>query len=343
MPDPSLLYHAAAIDLSIHPFEGEDKTMDYVFRLVYSMVGAWILAAFNDRSMESDLEVSKTHVTRTAMDLINSYRKIDAGLGVYFDCEKDLDFVKRIEDAYVLLGFVGSGDYTYTPEPFRKKVTLSGKLSLNIDTYQKPMKMVGIAPIAPSQDIDSPLEDLFLCQKAAKETFEALEKSLDFQKFASFTKGKVEFYDPTSHNYKPYGPHALQVFGKLLLRLDGGGQYAILKPSSDLPSIGYLPNIYSRWENDEVNFGREGWRVILGYCASMGKPLKATVKPYAKGKGASTLVMKYISLPKTEEAILMCLGWPGRFATDKDYWIIPDETMPCVRKLLEHLSIEVEE
>ena len=344
MPDPSTLYRTAAVDLSIKQYEGEDA-MDYSFRLVYSMVCAWTLSTFNDRPTgfeSSDDRVSKAHVTGTVMDLLASYRRIDTSLGVYFNDKKDLEFVNWIEDALVSLGFVRSGRFSYTSEPFRKRVAINDKFSIRIDTFQKPMKMIGIAPVAPHLETDSQFEDLFLCKKNAKDVFEVLEKTLDFQRFTSGAKGRIEYYDPDEHGFKPYDLRVLETLGKLFLRFDDGAQYAILKFSSGIPYIGYLPSIYSKWSNEEENFGREGWRILSGYCASIGKPLKVMIRPYGSGKDASTLVKKYIWLPKTEEAIMMCLGWPWRFALDNDYWTIPNETLPCVRKLLEHLSIGVE-
>lgn len=344
MPDPNTLYRTAAVDLSIKQFDGED-TMDYLFRLVYSMVSAWVLSAFNDRPTgfeSSDDRVSKAHVTGTAMDLLASYRRIDSSLGIYFNDKKDLEFVNWIEDAFVSIGFVKSGRFSYTSEPYRKRIAMNDRLSMRIDTFQKPMKMIGIAPFVPRLDTDSPFEDLFLCKKSAKDVFEALEKTLDFQRFISGAKGKIEYYDPDGNGFKPYDSHIPETLDTLFLRFDDGAQYAILKSSPSGPYIGYLPSIYSKWSNEEENFGREGWRILSGYRASIGKPLKVTIRPYGSGKDASTLVKKYIWLPKTEEAILMCLGWPWRFALDNDYWTIPNETLPCVRKLLKHLSIEVE-
>lgn len=344
MPNPSTLYRTAAIDLSIKQFDGED-TMDYPFRLVYSMVSAWVLSAFNDRPTgfeSSDDRVSKAHVTGTVMDLLASYRRIDSSLGIYFNNKKDLEFVNWIEDAFVSIGFVRSGRFSYTSEPFRKRIAMNDRLSMRIDTFQKPMRMIGIVPVVPRLDTDSPFEDLLLCKKSAKDVFDALEKTLDFQRFTSGTKGKTEYYDPDGHGFKSYDQRVLDALEKLFLRFDDGAQYAILKSSPSGPFIGYLPSIYSKWSNEEENFGREGWRILSGYCASIGKPLKVSIRPYGSGKDASTLVKKYIWLPKNEEAILMCLGWPWRFALDNDYWTIPNETLPCVRQLLEHLSIEVE-
>lgn len=341
MSNCEMLYRTAALDLGLPQYEGEDK-MDYSFRLAYSMVATWILSSFNDRPTgfeSADGKVSKSHVTGTAMDVLSSLKKIDSSLSVYFRDADDLEFVNATEKAYLLLGFVKSGRFSFVPDAFRKRISVSDKYSLVIDSYRKPMKMIALSQLLPRTEEDSTFEDIFLYKKSAKKAFEALERTLDYQKFTSQTKGKIEYYDPIGRGFKSHDPRQLSNLPLVFLRFDNGAQYGIEKRVDSETYIGYLPEIYSKW-NDDENFGREGWRALLGYCSFIGKPLKAVLKPYKKG--STFLKMQYISMPKSEEAIMLALAWPGRYALDREQWIVDDMMLPSVKALLKHLSIEWE-
>lgn len=341
MPNCETLYKTAALDLGINPYPGEDK-MEYSFRLAYSMVSTWILSSFNDRPTgfeTADGRVSKSHVTGNALDVLSSLKKVDPNLGIYFADGSELEFVNAVEEAYQLLGFIQSGRFSYSPETYRKRIALSEKLSLVVDAYRKPMKMVGIAPLSAKAAGDSPFEEIFLQKKTAKDAFESLEKQLDYKRFTSQTKGKIEYYDPEGRGFKPYDPRWASTYPMSLLRFDNGAQYAVEKRIQGISYVGYLPSIYSKWSDDE-HFGREGWRIVLGYCASLGKPLKAILKPYETG--SHFLKMKLIWMPKCEEAVMLALAWPGRTPLDREQWIIDDAMLPSVKALLEHLSIGLE-
>ena len=85
------MYKTIAEDLKIENF-GNEPINVFHNRIIYSAIGRWIMMLFADRDFEDeDLnQVSKSHVTISALDVLASYKKVDNELLSYFVDDKKL-------------------------------------------------------------------------------------------------------------------------------------------------------------------------------------------------------------------------------------------------------------
>ena len=107
------MYKIIAEDLKIENF-GNEPIIDFHNRIIYSAIGRWIMQLFADRDFEDeDLDqVSKSHVTISALNVLASYKKVDTELLSYFVDDKKL--INDIENIYVVLGYINACNYAFT-------------------------------------------------------------------------------------------------------------------------------------------------------------------------------------------------------------------------------------
>jgi len=104
--DLEKLYATIANDLKIENF-GNEPIINFHNRIIYSAIGKWVMQLFADRDFEEvDInQVSKSHVTISALDVLSSYKKIDDTLAYFFTDDKK--FINDIEDIYVNINSIG--------------------------------------------------------------------------------------------------------------------------------------------------------------------------------------------------------------------------------------------
>ena len=138
------MYKTIAEDLKIENF-GNEPINDFHNRIIYSAIGRWIMQLFADRDFEDeDLnQVSKSHVTISALDILASYKKVDTELLSYFIDDKKL--INDIEDIYVALGYINSGNYAFKYPIYKNRVSFCKKtLVIDLDSNAKKMRGLGL-------------------------------------------------------------------------------------------------------------------------------------------------------------------------------------------------------
>lgn len=330
------LYNTLSDDLSIKRFKDES---DYLFRcrLVYSALAKWILALFSDRDFESEdnEQISKSHVTISAMSILKSYKKVDSKLAEFFINDKD--FVNLIEDTYVRIGYVKSGIYSFKRQEKNARIRVSNKC-LVIDSEVRKIKVRGLGLWGKLTNFDTSLDDyLLINEKAENYAFKTIEQ-LKYSIFDS-ELGKIEIYNIEKNRWDPYSSKLASIYSYSIVKIDNGLDYKIIKKVKDNLYGASLPTVYTKKSND-FYFGHEVWRIILGICSLNGFKAKCYLK---KKEDSIQLKLNGFVLPYLEDAILRCMCWPMKNSLNVSEFITDITMKDSVVELLSKFSIDIVE
>ncbi len=330
------LYSTISTDLSIEKFNGEDD-ISFKCRLVYSALGKWIMSLFLDRDYEDDWinQVFKSHVTNSAINILESYKKIDKDLCDYFKDDDERKIVNLIENVYVRVGYIISGEYSYKYQSKEACLGLTNNyLIINLETNVK--KMIGLGlwnTIASSSFIN--LNDYMVINVDAKTYAKNLISQLTYNIFDS-NFGKIEIYNIVKNKWDYYNEKETSNYDYYVIKVDDGMDYQILKKIDGKLYCASLPIIYNKTYND-FNFNHEIWRVILGICALNNSPVKCNISKYYD----SALLIKFggYILPSIEESLLRCMTWPMNNCLNINEFITDYSMKQSLIELLNRLSI----
>ena len=328
------LYKTISNDLNITRFNNESEE-SFRCRLVYSGIGKWILTLFSDRDFEeSEFEqVSKTHVTITAMNVIDSYEKIDPSLSNYFTDHKKL--INLIENIYLKMGYVNSGFYSFKKQNRMARVAI-GKKCLVIDDDGKKRKMRGLGFWGDNSNTNVSLSDYLLSNESAHDYTKKLISQLKFIKFDAIY-GKNEIYNIERNRWEFYSEKLLDKYAYLIVKIDNGLDYKILKKMGNDIYGASIPVLYTNQSND-FNFFHEVWRFILGICSIDGLKAKCYFKKY---NDYIKIRFGGFILPSQEEAILKCMCWPLNDCLNSSEFITDISMESAIINLLNRLSIDI--
>ncbi len=328
------LYKTVSSDLKITRFNNESEE-SFRCRLVYSALGKWILTLFSDRDFEeSELEqVSKTHVTITAINVIDSYKKLDPLLLNYFYDDKKL--INLIENIYLKTGYVNSGYYSFKKQNKMARVAI-GKKCLVIDDVAKNRKMRGLGFWGNSSNTNVSLDDFLLVDENAHDYANKLISQLKFIKFDAIY-GKNEIYNIERNRWEFYSNKLLDKYAYLIVKIDDGLDYKILKKVGNDIYGASIPTLYTNQSND-FNFFHEVWRFILGICSLDGQKAKCYFKKY---NDYIKIRFGGFILPLQEEAILKCMCWPLNDCLNSSEFITDISMESAIIDLLNRLSIDI--
>ena len=336
--DLEKLYATIANDLKIENF-GNEPIINFHNRIIYSAIGKWVMQLFADRDFEEvDInQVSKSHVTISALDVLSSYKKIDDTLAYFFTDDKK--FINDIEDIYITLGYINSGNYAFKYPIYRNRVAFSKKtLVIDLDTSAKKMRGLGLWGKYDESN-DMPVEEFLLNTTDAKASFKNLASKLSFSEFNP-NLGKIEVYNIEKNRWDYFSEKSTSNYEYYVLKVDDGLDYQIMRRVEDSYYSSPVPTIYTKKSNDDI-FVHEIWRIILGICSYNNNPAKCTISKYGD-YGIKLSFGGYI-LPFFEYSLLKCMAWPLDDANGINNFVTSASMKESIIKVLKHLSIDVVE
>lgn len=335
-----LLFDTIATDLKIKKLDVETE-LEYRCRLVYSAIGYWCLNIVRDKYEKQEQQVSKSHVTITLMDTLNSYLHIDSELKEYFNNIKT--FVKVVEDTYYNVGYIDAGKYSFKNMGHKQRIILSEQHSLLIRNYIRKPVMIGLGLIKPIKPNDITLDEFFSIQLNSQKYFVNLLKNLKFDSFND-EFGKIEIYNIEKNRWEYFNERQGLRYEYSILKIDDGLEYGLLKKAANQFLYSKLPIIYSKQCVDNY-FLREVWRIILGVCSYNKIPAKA----YVTKKGNEALIYKMYgyAIPENEMSIIRCISWPLGHACYSDNskidgFLVLNEYEQLMNKILNRFDISIQ-
>ena len=332
------MYKTIAEDLKIENF-GNEPINDFHNRVIYSAIGRWIMQLFADRDFEDeDLnQVSKSHVTISALDVLASYKKVDTELLSYFADDKKL--INDIEDIYVALGYINSGNYAFKYPIYKNRVSFCKKtLVIDLDSNAKKMRGLGLWGKY-DESIDMPIDRFLLNNSDSLTVFKNLSTKLSYSDFNS-NLGKIEVYNVDKNRWDYFSEKTTSTYEYYILKIDDGLDYQLLRRIDGNYYSASIPVIYTKKSNDNI-FVHEVWRLILGLCSYNSKPASCTISSYGD-KGIKFSFGGFI-LPFFEYAIIKCMAWPLDNANGINNFVTSISMKDSIIKLLSHLSINIVE
>ncbi len=336
MIDINELYENIAKDLSILKYENE-TTQEYRYRLVYSGLSKWILTLFSDRDFENTEidQISKSHVTISAMNILKSYFKIDENLKCYF--LNDKEFINSIEDLYIRVGYVKSGIHSFKPQGHVTNVYIADQyLVINAET--KIRKMIGAGLWTSHANNAIELNNYLLIDNNSEDYARKIISQLHFSKFDP-NLGKNEIYNVEKHRWEYYSDKLALKYDLSIIKVDDGFDYKVLKKVDDDLYSASLPTIYSKRSTDYI-FYHEVWRIILGICSinkNKAKCIMKTEKDCIKYKFYGFI------LPALETSLLKCMSWPLGNSQNISAFVTDLNMKQAINKVLDRFSIEIME
>lgn len=330
------LYSTIAEDLNITNF-GNESTVDFHNRIIYSAIGKWVMQLFADRDFEDNEldEVSKSHVTISALEILNSYKKIDGLLSTYFIDDKR--FINDIENIYVALGYINSEKYVFKYPICKNRVVFSKKtLVIDLDANAKKMRGLGVWGKY-DETSDMPLEEFLLNTSDAYTSFRNLASKLSYKDFNS-SLGKIELYNTNKKRWEYFNEKAILNYEYYILKIDDGLDYQILKRYDSKYFVASVPTLYTKKSNDDI-FLHEIWRIILGLCSYNNTPAKCFISKY-HNYGIKISFNGYI-LPYFEYSLLKCMAWPLGNSNGINDFVSSSLMKKSLVKILNHLSIDI--
>ncbi|CCV65552.1 hypothetical protein BN85305310 [Paracholeplasma brassicae] len=328
------LYKTISDDLRISKYEKEDD-LSYKNRLVYSAIGRWVMSLFSDRDFEEDdtSKVSKSHVTITAMDVLLSYKKVDAGLEQYFTDDRAL--INMIEETYQRVGYVNSGAYSFKKQSKTARVAISNKcLFIDIDSN---VRIRGLGLWGKCSESDTSLSDYLLVNEEAHIYTERLITLLQYNAFED-NVGKIEIYNTNKNKWEYYSSRIAYKAMYSIVRVDDGLDYKIIKHSNDIIYAASLPTLYTK-QSTEFTFKHEVWRIILGICSINSRKARCNIR--IVNNEAVIIKFNGFILPALEESILKCMAWPLNNCLNIFEYITDISMLKSIIVLLSRLSIEI--
>lgn len=340
------LFASISGDLGIKPFSSETESR-FRCRLIYSAVSDWILRSVRDRDMEETEgqkdydQVSKSHVTGVAMSILSSFKKIYNSVEDFFPESNEKDLVNDLEDIYLRLGYFDSGDYTFLPSSFIKRVLIADSTSLLIDDRAQFLKMVGVGRLDKSKSEDLLLDKYFVGEASAEESFIELSKRMNYSPFSSDGKGLVEFYNSEKKRWDLFDVERASRFPFSVLRFDHM-TYALLKWFEGKPFSASLPEIYNATAKD-ANYSREIWRVIFGLSVNIGNPPVCHVSSFCGNGVLFDISSSGCVLPLNELAVIRCLSWPANNCLDQFSFVTYSDFVDSILFILKRLSFIIDD
>lgn len=333
--DINRLFETMSKDMKIPQFERE-KISDFHQRLLYSGLGKWIMQLFADRDFEDEEndQVSKAHVTISALDIIESFKKISPEAAEFFKEENKT--INEIEDIYLNLGYINSGTYTFKYPAKCHKINM-GQRSLIIDLDADAAIYYGLGLYGELKENKIKLDDAYVIKDSAVDYFKKMVKSLKYENFDS-SKGKIEIYNIEHNRWDFFNDKYLKEHEYSILKIDDGLDYKIVKLFGDDIFSASLPVIYTL-SGADANFKWEVWRVILGLCAYNEKPASAIIENYCVN-GIKITLGGYL-FPFNEFSLFKCMVWPLNDSLNINEFVTAKSMEEAVVSLLRHLSIEV--
>lgn len=345
------LFNTISNDLLISRFCDESE-ISFRNRLTYSAISKWILTLFSDRDFEesddnkiSELfsdrtfeqrdkeKISKSHVTISALNVLNSYKKIDTGLNNYFINDKD--FINFIENTYLRLGYVKNGMFSFKSQDKVGRIRVADK-SLVIDANSKNNKVRGLGLWGEHTDLDISLDDYLLININAEEYTLKMISQLKYDQFDS-EHGKCEIYDIEKHMWAQYSEELAKKFKYSVVKIDGGLDYKIIKTVDGIIYAGTLPDIYTKKSND-LFFNHDVWRLILGICSLCENRAKCYL---FKNKDYIKIKFHGFILPSLEDAILRCICWPLKDCLNVSVFVTDISMKNALIELLSKFCVDI--
>ncbi len=330
------MYKTIAEDLKIENL-GNENINDFHNRIIYSAIGRWVMQLFADRDFEGeDLnQVSKSHVTLSALGVLESYKKVDTDLLSYFVDDKKL--INDIEDIYVALGYINSDNYVFKYPIYKNRVSFCKK-TLVIDLDSKAEKMRGLGLWEnDDESIDMQIDEFLLNNTDSLIVFKNLSTELSYSDF-NYNLGKIEVYNVDKNKWDYFSEKATSNYEYYILKIDGGLDYQVLRKIDKNYYSASVPTIYTKKSRDNI-FVHEIWRLILGLCSYNGKPASCTINNY--GEYGIEFSFGGFILPFFEYALIKCMAWPLDNANGINNFVTNISMKDSIIKILTHLSINI--
>lgn len=326
------LYATISSDLMINQFDNETDTQ-FICRLVYSAVGRWIMNLFNSKILLDDKKISKIYITNYAINILESFKKIDSDIDDYFLNEKS--FINMIENVYCSVGYINDELYYYIVPERSANIKISNKcLVIDIDTKERKMRGLGIWKKLTSLDFS--LEKFLFFYENAEEYAKKFVRELKYSKFNE-EYGNIELYNIEKNKWDSFSEKNTLKYEYYILKIDNGMDYQMLKRVNDVLYYANVPKVY--FDKNEKNFKYEIWRIILGICSLNGKQCKCKVSK--KSNNAINIKLCGYALPSLEESLLKCMAWPVGNCLEMYYYITELSMKDAICELLNKLSIVI--
>ncbi len=344
------VYRTISNELQILKFKGESD-INFHSRLVYSALGSWILKLSKDRdSDENDThQVSKTHVTYSALEILNAFLQMDSSLSNFYfaasknDCDEHwkISLIKNIESNYIQAGYFDSGNYSFHETQYAQRYSFKNGYDLCIDNSSSVEKMISLGTYNKHDKITKFISEFFPSKASALDVFNLLSKSLIFQPFQREKYNNVKIYDISQYEWVPFQEEIALRYAYSFLRIDLEHR-ALLKNMNGNIQYSYLPDVYQpKVEYDRI-YKDEDWKLLFGMAAYIGKPFSVNIIHQNHDAVLFNFGKKVdFTIPVKEKTLLHLMAWPVANCFSNSSFITYEEMTTAIKQILSRLSMQI--
>jgi hypothetical protein len=341
-----LLYQIAK-DLKIEKFRGEEQD-EYTNRLVYSAIGCWLIHSLQDKDFMDNYNkkgISKSYLTRKISKVVSEYVDIFPSFRTFLDGLSETDFVVSLRENFERAGYIvhaGFDEYILTSP--QKVAKLSNNCFLLRNDFENTnFKTIGLASFAKDSNNSEVcnLDELFYLIKM--DALNWTKKYIESLRWSNAEKlsDETQFFNAKSiKNFSECWESIFPEDNEITLYKTNDWDYGFVK-NTNAGKVGIkIPEwlIGQGTNESEKLFDNDVRRFMYGLKAMNNNRVKVlTFK-----KTECVEIKLFNALPTREGTVLQFLGWKKRSYLNDYNYIIPNEMVDTMRKLLEHLSIIME-
>lgn len=335
-------------DLKISKFNDEEQN-DYLNRLIYSAIAVWMIQSTGDKSFKENYNrtgVSKSYLTRKVSTIVSEYISIFPSFRNFLDGLTEVEFVAQLREIYEKAGYivpVGFDEFVISSSAKTARVNNNWLLIRN-SLKSEEIKTIGLGTFFEnhSENEFCSIEELFYMPKldAHKWTIEYIKnlKWID----ASRLGEETQFFDAKKvKSFSECWAEQFPNYCEVTLYKTNNWDYGFAKKiNANIVGMKIPEWLIGQGNNEsEKLFDNDVRRFMYGLKSINNNKAKSIAH-----KKADYFELKLFNgLPTRELTVLQFLGWRKKGFLDEYNYIIPYELFDSVKKLLEKLSIVIEE
>lgn len=324
------LWVAMGQDMRISPYDGETDA-EYLCRLCFSGLGLWCL-----KSAQVPQGISKSAQTRLLSNLMHEFQMQAAVLSQYFVVGDDQrpQLPVLIRQLYEETGYLLTGENNRNIlAEFGRSVSV-GRQNLFFGVPSSIFMMNGLGVFSQAGPYCSSIRELLIRDELdAEEYFSACFNLCDFEK-RGLDISEFEFFLPRKHASPSHcWGYACDVDCTVARQSEIGPYYRLMRLSTSAV-------LFCSEDSDtapESLLSGDYRRLYYSLKAHYGCPSIARIS--AVGSGYSLLTLPGY-LPNREYYFLLLTAWPKRTAFDRTQFVVRNEFLDDILKLLHKLGIE---
>lgn len=323
------LINAIAKDLSIPKYLNETDE-HYVYRTCLSAFGNWCLKLAQSKD-EFGLGSTKHNITNVLNELLYEYEKMFPFLRKMFSNEKDDEFAVLIRHLYEETGYLLTAESNKDIISNRERTIAVGSSYLYFGLPKQIKFANGLGFYCEQDGIECSFEDAFLRDRLKPSDYVNSKFENDFFDYSE--ENHYMYFNPLTRTSLSSSWGGKLVSNYSVAKDENNSYYRVKKDGDNLLMV-----LDSQVANDDSLTSYEYRRLYYALKAYYNNPVEAKID---RLDDVYSQICIPSFLPNREYYLLLLLGWPKENIFNRGSFIIKNDTIKFVSKVLSNLGIKI--